>query len=401
MPISPEADARIATRPDDEKAKSAGSPTGTGTPEAGHPGRTEGSRSTSATTRPRRGGVGTVVILSLLVFAAVGAAILAVGVGSVGVPVSETLRALTGRPTVDPQMSVLLIDIRLPRVVTAAVAGAGLAVAGLVMQTLFANPLADPYILGVSSGAGLGVAVVTIGSGSAAATFSAAVGGGGRIGTVGAAAVGAGAVLALVLLLGRWVRSVVALLIIGVMIGAVAGAGVSFLLAFADPAAVQRFVLWGLGSVSGTDWPAVAVLAPTVAAGTVLVGLLARPLNAMLLGESYAASMGVAVKRVRAWAITATALIAGAVTAFCGPIAFLGIAVPHLARLTLGTSDHRLLVPGCVAMGAVVCQLCAVVAQLPGGDGVLPLNVVTAVVGAPVVVAVLLRSRRLAAGAVT
>ncbi len=347
----------------------------------------------------RRGRV--TAILGLLIVLAIGTTLLAACVGSVGVPLSETLRVLTGRATVDPQMGVLLTDIRLPRVATAAVAGAGLAVAGLVMQTLFSNPLADPYILGVSSGAGLGVAVVTIGSGSAASAFAAAVGGAGRLGTVGAAAVGAGAVLALVLLMGRWVRSVVALLIIGVMIGAVAGAGVSLLLAFADPARAQKFVLWGMGSVAGTDWPDLTLLAPVVAVGIVLAGLLSRSLNVLLLGETYAASMGVAVRRVRAWAITATALIAGAVTAFCGPIAFLGIAVPHLTRLALGSSDHRVLVPGCVLMGVAVCQLCAVVAQLPGQDGVLPLNVMTAVVGAPVVIAVLLRSRRLAAGVVT
>jgi iron complex transport system permease protein len=341
------------------------------------------------------------VVLAALLLLAVGTALLAACVGSVSVPLAETLRVLTGHAAADPQMGVLLTDIRLPRVATAAVTGAGLAVAGLLMQTLFANPLADPYILGVSSGAGLGVAVVTIGSGSAASAFAAAVGGAGRLGTVGAAAVGAGAVLALVLLLGRWVRSVVALLIIGVMIGAVAGAGVSVLLAFADPSRAQKFVLWGLGSVSGTGWPDLLVLAPVVLAGILLAGVLSRSLNALLLGERYAASMGVAVRRVRGWGITATALIAGSVTAFCGPIAFLGIAVPHLTRLALGSSERRALVPGCVLMGAAGCQVCAVVAQLPGQDGVLPLNVMTAVIGAPVGVAVLLRSRRLSAGAVT
>ncbi len=346
--------------------------------------------------RPRIGR--TALILLGFAALAAGTALLAACVGSVSVPLGETFRVLTGRPTVDPQMGVLLTDIRMPRVATAMIAGAGLAVAGLAMQTLFANPLADPYILGVSSGAGVGVAIVTIGSGTAASAFAAAVGGAGRVGTVGAAAVGAGAVLALILLLGRWVRSVVALLIIGVMIGALAGAMVSLLLAFSDPARAQKFVLWGLGSVAGTDWPDLALLTPAVLIGVALIAALSRSLNVLLLGESYAASMGVAVRRVRGVAITATALIAGAVTAFCGPVAFLGIAVPHLCRLALGSSDHRVLVPGCVLLGAAVCQLCAVVAQLPGQDGVLPLNVTTAVVGAPVVVAVLLRSRRLAAG---
>ena len=341
------------------------------------------------------------IVLAVLVLLVLGTAFLGACLGSVSVPVSETLRALTGRPTADPQMGILLVDIRFPRVVTAAIVGAGLAVAGLLMQTLFANPLADPYILGVSSGASLGVAIVTIGTGAAASTFADLVGGVGRVGTVVAAAIGALAVLALILVLGRWVRSVVALLIIGVMIGALAGAAVSLLLAFADPDRAQRFVLWGLGSVSGTGWQDIAILGPVVLVGVLIAAVLSRPLNAMLLGERYAATMGVAVRRVRSLGIVATAVIAGAVTAFCGPIAFLGIAVPHLTRLALHTSDHRLLVPGSVLMGAAVCQVCALIAQLPGQDGVLPLNVVTAVLGAPVVVAVLLRSRRLSAGAVT
>jgi iron complex transport system permease protein len=351
---------------------------------------------------PRRGRARrTVIVFGVLVLLALATAVLGACLGSVSVPVSETLRALTGRPTVDPQLGILLVDIRFPRVATAGIVGAGLAVAGLLMQTLFANPLADPYVLGVSSGASLGVAVVTIGTGAAASTFADLVGGVGRAGTVGAAAVGALAVLGLILVFGRWVRSVVALLIIGVMIGALAGAAVSLLLAFADPDRAQRFVLWGLGSVSGTGWADIAVLGPAVLVGVLIAGWLSRPLNALLLGERYAATMGVAVRRVRSLAILATAIIAGAVTAFCGPIAFLGIAVPHLTRLALHTSDHRLLIPGSVLMGASVCQLCALVAQLPGQDGVLPLNVVTAVLGAPVVVAVLLRSRRLSAGAMT
>jgi iron complex transport system permease protein len=227
----------------------------------------------------------------------------------------------------------------------------------------------------------------------------AGLGAGGRFRTVVAAGLGALAVLALVLVLGRWVRSVVALLIIGVMIGAASGAVVSLLLAFSDPARIQKFVLWGLGSVGGTSWQDLMFLTPAVLVGVLMAAWLSPSLNALLLGETYAASMGVGVRRIRTVAIIATAVIAGAVTAFCGPIAFLGIAIPHLTRLALGRADHRLLVPAAVLMGAVVCQLCAVLAQLPGSDGVLPLNVVTAAIGAPVVVIALLRSRTLAAGA--
>ena len=339
------------------------------------------------------------LVLAALALLTLAAAVLAVGVGSVAIPPSATWQYLTTGETSDPTFTVLLEQVRLPRAVTAILAGAGLAVAGLLMQTLFANPLADPFILGVSSGAGLGVALAVLGTGTAAGSFVAGLGVSGRAGTVVAAALGALAVLLLVLMLGRWVRSVVALLIIGVMIGSAATAVVSLLLAFSDPARIAKFVLWGLGSVSGTTWQDLAFLAPAVLLGVLLAAWIASSLNALLLGETYAASMGVGVRRVRTVAIVATAIIAGAVTAFCGPIAFLGIAIPHLTRAAMGRADHRMLLPAAVLMGAVVCQLCAVIAQLPGADGVLPLNVVTAAIGAPIVVIALLRSRTLAAGA--
>ncbi|MBM9468607.1 FecCD family ABC transporter permease [Nakamurella leprariae] len=337
-------------------------------------------------------------VLAVLLVLAVLATLVSVCVGSVAIPLGSTLRYLTGGGA-DPTTTVLIQQVRMPRTATAAVVGAGLAVAGLLLQTLFANPLADPYILGVSSGAGLGVAISVLGGGSAAATFI-SFGATGRLATVAAAAVGALAVLVIVLVLGRWVRSVVTLLLIGVMIGAASGAVVSLLLAFSDPSRIQKYVLWGMGSVSGVTWPDLVVLAPAVGLGVVLAWTLAGPLNAMLLGERYAASLGVHVRQLRWLVIVATALIAGTVTAFCGPIAFLGIAVPHLARVAVGRADHRLLVPACVLLGAAICMLCGVLAQVPAGEGVLPLNVVTAVVGAPVVIAALLRSRTLSAGAV-
>ncbi len=338
-------------------------------------------------------------VLAALLLAVLVATLLSMCLGSVAVPLSATLRFLTTGDAGDAGTTTLLADIRMPRVVTAALAGAGLGVAGLLMQTLFANPLADPYILGVSSGASLGVALAVLGTGAEAAGFTALFSAAGRLGTVAAAGLGAFAVLALVLLIGRWVRSVVSLLIIGVMIGSAVSAVVSLLLAYADPTRAQKFVLWGLGSVTGTTWPDIAVLAPVLGLGVLLAMLISPAMNALLLGERYAASMGVHVRRIRTAAIIATALLAGAVTAFCGPIAFLGIAVPHLTRSAMGRADHRWLVPGTALLGAALCQLCALVAQSPGTEGVLPLNVVTAVMGAPVVVFVLLRSRALAASA--
>ncbi|NKR61413.1 iron ABC transporter permease [Prescottella equi] len=342
----------------------------------------------------------TAVTVTALAAFVVAATILAVSVGSVTIPFGTTARYLFTGDAGSERWTTLIADIRLPRVVTAACAGAALAVAGLLMQTLFANPLADPYILGVSSGASLGVALVVLGSGTGAGVF-AAVAGTGRLGVAAAAAIGALAVLLLVLAISRWIRSVVTLLIVGVMVGSVTSAIVSLLVAFSQPAQMQQFVLWSLGSYAGASWSDLRVLVPAVLVGVVLAATLVRPLNAMLLGEDYAHSMGVHLVRTRTIAITASALLAGAVTAFCGPIAFLGIAVPHLARLALGTSDHRILLPGVVLMGAGVSLLCSVVAQLPGRDGVLPLNVVTALVGAPVVILVLLRSRRAQAGTVS
>ncbi|MCL2535498.1 MAG: iron ABC transporter permease [Nocardiaceae bacterium] len=335
----------------------------------------------------------TAAAVTALVALLVAATVLAVSVGSVTIPFDATVRYLFTGDAGSARWTTLIEDIRLPRVVTAACAGAALAVAGLLMQTLFANPLADPYILGVSSGASLGVALVVLGSGAGAGVF-AAVAGTGRFGIAAAAAIGALAVLLLVLAISRWVQSVVTLLIVGVMVGSVTSAVVSLLVAFSQPAQMQQFILWSLGSYAGASWSDLRVLVPVVIVGLVLSATLVRPLNAMLLGEDYANSMGVHLLRTRTVAITASALLAGVVTAFCGPIAFLGIAVPHLARLALGTSDHRLLLPGAVLMGAAVSLLCSVVAQLPGRDGVLPLNVVTALVGAPVVILVLLRSRR-------
>jgi iron complex transport system permease protein len=357
-----------------------------------------------ATTRPiaaQRSGAARrrLLIIGLLIIGGIVAIGLGAAIGSVTIGWHDLLTFTVNGQTSDPGTAVLLAEIRMPRVITAAAVGAGLGIAGLLMQTLFANPLADPYILGVSSGASLAVALVTLGSGTVTGGFVALVGGA-RLAVVVAAAIGAAVVLLFVLLLGRWVRSVITLLITGVMVSSAVGAITSLLLAFADPNRLQRFVMWGLGSYGGVTRSDLLILVPVVLGAIILAALLARPLNALLLGELYARSMGVRVIAVRIIAMLSTAVIAGTVTAYCGPIAFLGIAVPHLARLVIGSSDHRLLMPTSVLVGVIVSSLCSVVAQLPGDDAVLPINVTSALVGAPVVVVVLLRSRRLAAGAV-
>jgi cobalamin transport system permease protein len=323
--------------------------------------------------------------------------VLAVALGPVSVPLIDTVRVLAGETPSDPRWSVLIGTVRLPRALTAALVGAALGVAGALVQTLFRNPLADPYVLGVSSGAGLGVALSLAAVGGV--TFTEGLVGVGRLGAVGAAAVGAAAVLGLVLLLARWVRSVVTLLVVGVMVGAATTAVVSLVLVWSDPRIAQQFVVWGLGSVDGTSRADLAVLAPVVAAGLAVAALSVKPLNALLLGEAHARSVGVPVRRLRAAVVLAVALLGGGVTAFCGPIAFVGIAVPHLARLLVDTSDHRVLLPVTALVGAAVVLACVVAGHPPGTEVVVPLNVVTSLVGAPVVIAVLLRSRRFAVAA--
>lgn len=324
--------------------------------------------------------------------------VLAVAVGSVAVPISEVLRVLVGAEPTDPRWEVVVGTVRLPRAITAVVAGAALGVAGLQMQTLFRNPLADPFILGAGSGASLGVALVIAGTGRPG-TFVAGAAGAGRVGVVLAAAAGAAVVLGAVLALSRWVRAPVTLLIIGVMVGAATGAVVSLLLAWTSPERAQQYLLWSLGSFAGTTWADLTVLVPAVLLALLAAAASVKSLNALLLGEDYARTMGLRVRRAQTLTLLSAALLGGAVTAFCGPIAFLGIAVPHLARIAVGTSDHRVLLPTSALMGAAVALACSLATQLPGAGAVLPLNVVTALVGAPVVVAVLLRSRRMAGAA--
>jgi iron complex transport system permease protein len=322
-----------------------------------------------------------------------------VATGSVDIPFGATLDILLGRGAPEPAWERIVLDLRLPQAGTAVLAGAALAVAGLLMQTLFRNPLADPFVLGISSGASLGVALVVLGGGMAAAGGGAIVGSGvasavAGMGHVAAAIAGAVLMLLIVVFASRRV-STLTLLILGVLVGYAASALVSILLRVAAPENVQSYVIWTLGEFAGVSWSEAAILAPALAVGLVMAVVAVKPLNALLLGESYARSMGVAVERNRIWLIASTAVLAGAVTAFCGPIGFLGIAVPHLARGLLHTSDHRLLVPGTALLGASLALLADVLTQLPGGSRSLPLNAITALLGAPVVVWVILARRSL------
>lgn len=347
---------------------------------------------------PPRAGRVTVVFATLAVAVAV-ATVLSVTLGSVTVPLDETVRVLFGGSARDTRWDMVVRDLRLPRTVTALAVGAALGIAGLQMQTLFRNALADPFILGASSGASLGVAVVVVAGGGGAGGFTAGLAGLGRAGVVVAAALGAAAVLLLIVVLARWVKSAVTLLLIGVMLGSATTAVVSVLLVYADPQRSQQFLVWGLGSFTATTWSDLRLLVPVVLGGIAVALLTVRALNALLLGEGYARSMGIDIRTVRLTTVISAALLAGATTAFCGPIGFLGLIVPHLTRMAFGTSDHRVLLPGVALLGGVLALICGIASQMPGADTVFPLNAVTAIVGAPVVIAVLLRSRRGALGA--
>ncbi|ORV49238.1 iron ABC transporter [Mycolicibacter engbaekii] len=334
------------------------------------------------------------VVLAALAAAVVLLVLLGLALGPVRVPLPDTIRVLVGAPPSDPRWQVIVGNMRLPRVLTALAAGSALGVAGLQLQTLFRNNLADPYILGVSSGASLGVALVVLAAGAAGGGFTTALAGAGRAAQVLAAALGAAAMLSLVLVLSRWTSSAATLLLIGVMVGAASTALVSLALVYSDPQRVQQYLLWGLGSFAATSWSDLRLLLPLVAVGLVAAALTVRPLNALLLGESYAATMGIDVRRARVVTVASASLLAGVTTAFCGPVAFLGLVVPHVARLVMGTSDHRVVVPAVTLLGAAAALACGIVSQVPGSDVVIPINAVTALIGAPLVIAVLLRARR-------
>lgn len=315
--------------------------------------------------------------------------------GSVWIPPRQVWAILVGQPGVPEGWREIVLLYRLPRAVTAMLGGAALGMAGLKMQTLFRNPLADPFVLGISSGASLGVALVILAAWSVG--FRPTLERAGLLGNASlvlAAIGGSCAVLTVVMAVARRVESSLTLLIVGLMFGYISSALVNVLLQFALEHQMQSYIAWTFGSFGGVTWKQLAVFAPTVAAGLLLAVALAKPLNALLLGERYAWSMGVNVRRARTWIILAASLLAGTVTAYCGPIGFLGIAVPHLCRRVLRTSDHRVLVPAVVLTGSTLALLADVLAQVPGTRIVLPLNSITSLIGAPVVIGVILRGRQ-------
>ncbi len=286
--------------------------------------------------------------------------------------------------------ALLVKEIRLPRAVTAVLAGAALAGAGLMMQTVFRNPLADPFVLGISAGASLGVALVVLAAGGVGASLISGLSGGGIWTLVLAAASGAGVVMAVILALSIRV-GLTTLLVVGLMIGYLVAALVSLLMFSAAPERLQTFFIWSYGSFDATGWDRLPGLCVPVLIGLGMGAVALKSLNAMRAGEDFARAVGVRVLLWRVWVLAAASVLAGAVTAFCGPIGFVGVAVPHLCRGLLRTADLRYLYPAVLIGGGSMALLASLVAILPGREGVLPLNAVTALIGAPVVVWVLCR----------
>ena len=314
-------------------------------------------------------------------------------VGSVSIPADDVVRILLGdNENIKPSWQFIIIQSRLPQALTAMLAGSALAVSGLMLQTAFRNPLAGPSVFGINSGAGLGVALVMLWLGGSFSAGSVSVTG--FVAVLAAAFMGAMAVMLLIFLFSTMVRNSVMLLIIGIMIGYISNSAVSLLNFFATDEGVRSYMVWGMGSFSGVSTQMLPWFSLVTVAALVAALLLIKPLNALMLGDRYAENLGVNIIRVRNWLLVITGLLTAIVTAFCGPVAFIGLAVPHIARLLFHTDNHRLLMPATMLTGAVVALLCNVLCFLPGTLGVIPLNAVTPLIGAPVIIYVILRGRQ-------
>ncbi len=329
-----------------------------------------------------------ILFFSLLIILVVVLFFLSLMYGTVNIPFESVIDAVNNEVGTKKSWLFIIQEFRLPKAITAIFAGSGLALSGLLMQTLFRNPLAGPYVLGISNGASLGVATLVL-SGGMIFGFHADS----SWGTVVMAILGSSVVLVIVMMVSTRIKDNVSLLIIGIMIGSITGAVVSVLQFFSNPEAIQAFLVWTFGSLSGVSWEQLKILVPVIVIGWILAFISQKELNTLLLGNNYAQGLGISIKRSRTIVIISTCLMAGAVTAFSGPIAFLGLAVPHIARATLKTSDHKILIPAVILIGAVLLLSCDIVAQLPGDKNTLPLNAVTAIIGAPVVIWVIIKAR--------
>jgi len=322
-------------------------------------------------------------LLSLLVIAF----LLDVALGSVHIPVKEVIKVLFTPDSVNESWIYIVEKIRLPKALTAIIVGCGLSVSGLQMQTLFRNPLAGPSVLGITAGASLGVALVMLSAGSITSLYTIKeLGISGSWLIIIASSLGAALIMVIIVSISSSLKDNVIVLIVGVMIGNITLSIISIWQYFSSPELIKDYLMWTFGSLGGVTGNQLVILATVVFAGLVISFLSSKLLDALLLGDNYARSMGLTVQRARLLIVLSTSVLAGGITAFCGPIGFIGIAVPHLARALFNTSNHRILIPACCLVGTVLMLICDIVAQLPGSQTVLPINVITALVGSPVVI---------------
>ena len=311
-------------------------------------------------------------------------------IGSVEIPANEVVSILLGNGASNPVMEIIVLESRVPTIVTALLGGAALAVCGLLLQTLFNNPLADPSILGVSTGASLGVAIVMLlGGGLLGGAVM------GYISTLAGAFVGAMLVLMLLLVFSSFVKSETMLLIIGIVVSYFTSSMISLLNFFSSEEGVHSYVIWGMGNFSSVSLEQLVVFSIIVILGLVAALALVKPLNAMLLGAKYAENLGVNIRTTRNMLLLITGILTAVITAFCGPISFLGLIVPHIARMTLKTSNHNSLLPVTMLAGGVMALLCSLISVLPVSMGVIPINVITPVIGVPIILYIILNRRKL------
>jgi iron complex transport system permease protein len=320
--------------------------------------------------------------------ALVGLFLLNISLGSIAIPFADVIGSIFSE---NEDFSAILWQFRLPKAVTCVLAGGALGISGLLMQTLFRNPLAGPDVLGLSSGASLFVALLLLGGQTIGqllfftTPWSIAL----------AASVGSGLVFMALLAISRKIDDNSSLLIIGLMVAALVSSMVAVLQYISRAEDLQAFMIWALGSVGSTGWPEIAIITLLVVVGSGIALVQVKSINGLLLGDNYARSLGINVRKTRFWLVTATSLMTGVITAFCGPIAFVGLAVPHLVRMTITTTNHRTLIPLVMLGGAILILLCDLISQLPGATQMLPLNAVTSFFGAPVVIWVIIRNKKL------
>lgn len=326
------------------------------------------------------------ILLILLVFTNI-------SLGSVSIPFQDILTILFGGEAEKTSWEIIVLNFRIPKAITAILVGSGLSISGLLMQTLFRNPLAGPFVLGISSGASLGVAILILGSSIFGGVFASLAFSNWSLAI--ASSLGAALVLFAVMLTANKLRNTMSILIVGLMFGTVSAAIISVLTYFSQAEQIQQYVFWGFGSLGNLSWNELSVFAIVFLLGILGIVKIIKPLNSFLLGENYSKSLGINIKKSRNIILVITSLLTGVITAFSGPIAFIGLAVPHITKMIFKTSNHKILIPAVAILGAIILLVCDMIAQLPTSEFTLPINAITSLFGAPVVIWLLIRKKKI------